>query len=190
MSGAAVQTMSLDEFLAWEREQPDRWEFDAGATTMMTGGSLDHGTIAGNLHAELRQHLRGTRCRAFAGDNKVLPAGRDRGYYPDVSVTCSPISDGKDDVVPDPVLVIEVVSPSTENRDRGIKKFSYFATPSIQQYAIVEQDTLRIDLYTRDGARWTNTVIEGLDAILPLTSIGMDLPLRLIYEGTSLLAAD
>jgi Uma2 family endonuclease len=68
-------------------------------------------------------------------------------------------------VVLEPVLVVEVISPSTEREDRGRKKFDYFATPSIQQYAIIEQDERRIDLYTRAGDRWANEVVTG-DATL------------------------
>ena len=77
---------------------------------------------------------------------KVIANGTVR--YPDLSVTCRPIGD-RDDRILDPVLVIEVLSPSTEREDRGRKKFDYFATPSIMQYAIIEQDERRIELYTR-----------------------------------------
>src|SRR5438067_8745638 len=103
----------------------------------MTGASLPHVTITMNIAFALRQALRGTGCRAFTNDAKVIAAGSIR--YPDISVTCSPIDD-RDDIVPEPVLIIEVVSPTTERVDRGRKKFEYFATSSIRQYAIVAQD--------------------------------------------------
>jgi Uma2 family endonuclease len=182
MLSTAEKLMSLDEFLAWEREQPERYEFDRGVVTMMTGGSLAHATITMNIAIAVRQALRGTGCRPFANDAKVLAGASVR--YPDVAVTCSPFS-GADDIVPDAVLVIEVVSPSTEREDRGRKKFDYFATPSIQQYAIVEQDARRVDLYSRAGDRWTDEVVEG-DAVLRLSSIGMELSLDTIYEDTEL----
>ena len=92
---------------------------------------------------------------------------------------------GRDDIVPEPILVIEVLSPGTEHSDRGRKKFAYFATPSIRQYAIVEQDERLVDLYTRDGARWTNEIVASA-AVLRLSSIGIDLPLDAIYEDTDL----
>ena len=104
--------------------------------------------------------------------------------YPDVSVTCSPIA-GSDDIVPEPVVVIEIVSPSTEREDRGRKKFDYFATPSIRQYAIVEQDTRRIDLYTRTEAGWLDEIVTG-DAVLSLSAIAVEIPLDAIYEDTEL----
>jgi Uma2 family endonuclease len=72
----------------------------------------------------------------------------DSARYPDLSVTCHPVGD-REDHISHPVVVIEVISPGTEREDRWRKKFDYFATPSIQQYAIIEQDARRVDLYTR-----------------------------------------
>jgi Uma2 family endonuclease len=182
MPNAAKQLMSLDEFLAWEREQPERYEYAGGAATMMTGGSLDHSTIASNLWTALRDSLRAGACRAFRGDTKIIANNSIR--YPDLSVTCTPVR-GDEDTVLEPVLVVEVVSPSTEREDRGRKKFDYFSTVSIQQYAIIEQDARRVDLYTRSGDRWTDEIIEG-DAVLKLSSIGADISLDTVYEDTEL----
>jgi Uma2 family endonuclease len=181
MSQAAAKTMTLDEFLAWERAQPERYEFVGGAVRLMTGGSLDHSLIATNIAGELRQRLRGTACRVFNGDAKVLTAGRS--YYPAVSVSWAPLGDGKADVVPTPVVVIEIVSPSTE---RAEKKPRYFEIPSLRHYAIVEQDEARIDLYTRTGTQWSNEVIEGMTATLRLPALDLQIGLADCYSGTSL----
>jgi Uma2 family endonuclease len=182
MSGPAEKLMLLDEFVAWEREQPERYEYANFVVRMMTGGSLDHSTIASNLRAALQEKPRGTGCLAFRGDAKVIANQTVR--YPDLSVTCSPIS-GSDDIVPDPVVIIEIVSPSTEREDRGRKKFDYFATPSVRQYAIVEQDERRIDLYTRTDAAWIDEVVTG-DAVLNLSAVGVAIPLDAIYEDMEL----
>src|SRR5262245_52731629 len=168
MPSAAETLMSLKEFLAWEREQPERHEFDGFTITAMTGGSLDHSTIASNLHRPLSAKLRGTGCMAFRGDAKVIANGAVR--YPDLSVTCSRTA-GRDDIVPEPVLIFEVVSPSTERLDRGRKKLEYFATDSLRQYAIVAQDERLVDLYTRTEMGWVNQPIAD-DAVLNLSSIG------------------
>jgi len=98
-------------------------------------------TIALNLAIALRHALRGPGYRPFGSDMKVIANGTVR--YPDISVTCRPVDD-REDKISDPVLVIEVLSPSTEREGRGRKKFDYFATPSIQQDAIIEQDERRI----------------------------------------------
>ena len=182
MPSEAEKLMSLDEFLAWEREQLERYEFANGVVTMMTGGSAAHVTIAMNLAFALRDALRGSGCRPFGSDMKVIANGTVR--YPDISVTCRPIDD-RDDRITEPVVVIEVLSPTTERIDRGRKKFDYFATPSIQQYAIVEQDERRVDLYTRAETGWTNEVITGR-VTLNLSSIGFGLSLDTIYEDTEL----
>jgi Uma2 family endonuclease len=182
MPSVAEKLMSLDEFLAWEREQPERYEFDGTAVTMMTGGSAAHVTIGMNLAFALRQALRGTPCRPFGSDMKVIANGSIR--YPDISVVCQPIDD-RDDRLTEPVVIIEVLSPTTERIDRGRKKFDYFATPSVRQYAIVEQDERRVDLYTRAEAGWTNEVITG-DLVLKLSSIGVELRLDTVYEDTEL----
>ena len=182
MLNTADKLMSLDEFLAWEHEQPERYEYAGGVVTMMTGGSAAHVTIALNLAIALRHALRGTECRPFASDMKVI--ANDTARCPDISVTCHPVGD-RDDNISHPALVIEVISPSTEREDRGRKKFDYFATPSIQQYAIIEQDARRVDLYTRSGHRWTDEIIEG-DAVLRLSSIGVEIRLDTVYEDTEL----
>jgi Uma2 family endonuclease len=182
MSNVAEQLMSLDEFLAWERDQPERYEYAGGVVTMMTGGSAAHVTIAMNLAFALRHALRGTGCRPFGSDMKVIANHTVR--YPDISVICHPVGD-RDSYLSDPVVIIEVISPSTEREDRGRKKFDYFATPSIRQYAIIEQDERLIDLYTRTGDRWTDEIIEG-DAVLNLSSIGVEVSLDVIYEDTEL----
>ena len=182
MPNTAEQLMSLDEFLAWEREQPERYEYARGVITMMTGASLAHATITMNIAFALRAPLRAIGCRAFMNDAKIL-AG-DSVRYPDVAVTCSLFS-GKDDILPAPVIVIEVLSPSTEREDRGRKKFDYFATPSIMQYAIIEQDERRIELYTRADAKWTDEIIQA-EGVLTLSSIGVEISLDAIYEDTEL----
>jgi Uma2 family endonuclease len=135
-----------------------------------------------NLAFALRQALRGTGCRPFGSHVKVIANNTVR--YPDISVTCRIVGD-RDDHLSDPVLIIEVTSPSAKGEDRDRKKFDYFATPSIRQYAIIEQDERRIDLYTRTSDRWTDEIIEG-GAVLKLSSIGVEVSLDEIYEDTEL----
>jgi Uma2 family endonuclease len=182
MQSARERLMPLEQFLAWEREQERSYEFAGGVATMRTGQTLGHGTIMMNLFAGLREKLRGSGCRVFVSSVKVIANGTVR--YPDLSVTCEAVN-GKDDIVPEPAVVIEIASLETECEDRGRKKFDYFATPSIRQYAIVEQDERRVDLYTRAEAGWTNEVVTG-DAAVNLSSIGVVLNLDTIYEDTEL----
>src|SRR5262245_16907144 len=102
MANIAEQLMSLDEFLAWERDQPEKHEYSGGVIRMMTG-AIAHTTITMNIAYALHHALRGTGCRPFVRDAKVIAAGSVR--YPDVVVTCQPV-DGTKDIVPEPVLVV------------------------------------------------------------------------------------
>src|ERR1700751_3468463 len=100
MPNVAEQLMSLDEFLAWEREQPERYEFAGGVVTMTTGGSAAHVTIAMNLAFALRRALRGTGCRPFGGDMRIIANHTVR--YPDISVVCRHVHD-RENSISDPI---------------------------------------------------------------------------------------
>jgi Uma2 family endonuclease len=181
MSIARRKPLTLDEFLAWERRQELRYEFDGFGPVARTGGTLDHSALATDLVTALRSSL-GPGCRAYRGDVKILVAGRVR--YPDVAVTCSPI-DGKSDILPKPVVVFEVLSPSTAAEDRVTKNAEYAATPSIQRYVMLEQVRIGATVFARDGANWVGTVLLD-DAILAMPEIGVELPLRDLYAGIEL----
>jgi Uma2 family endonuclease len=142
MSVALRKELTLDAFLAWERAQELRYEFDGVQPIAMTGDSLAHSIIGTNIVIALDGRPR-SGCRAFRGDVKVLVAGRVR--YPDVAVTCSPL-DASSDIVPAPIVLFEVLSPSTENVDRTVKATEYFATPSIQHYVLLSQSMAFVEV--------------------------------------------
>jgi Uma2 family endonuclease len=183
LSGPLRKFVDLEDFLAWERRQEERYEFVDGIVTMMAGGSLDHTTIAENLKAQLRSQLATRGCRVFGSDAKVILAGRL--IYPDISVSCSQNIDGRSDIVPEPVVVIEVVSPTSRDRDYGVKKLRAFQTPSVQHYAVVEQERAYVDLFTRQGEAWVNTPVSGLDKSLPVDFFGFSVPLAAIYADVN-----
>ncbi len=169
--------MSLDEFLAWERRQELRYEFDGTQAVAMTGGTVAHSVIATNLVQALQTRLRGTPCRAFRGDLKLLVMGRVR--YPDAVVTCSPIA-SQADIVPNPVVVFEVLSPSTAGVDRIEKNQEYRATSSIQRYVMLEQTRQAATVFARAGEDWIGHVLTGA-AVLAMPEIGVELPLADLY---------
>lgn len=179
MNVALRKPIELDEFLAWERDQDQRYEFDGFQPVAMTGGTIAHSEIATNLVEALRRHLRGTPCRAFRGDLKVLAAGRVR--YPDASITCSPVANDAD-IVPEPVVVFEVLSTSTASTDRIAKNEEYRATPSIRHYVMLEQTTQAATVFSRTGEDWVGHVLTG-NAALALPEAGVELPLEEVYSG-------
>ena len=171
--------MKLEEFLAWERRQELRYEFDGVQPVAMTGGTVEHSVIATNLVRALEDRLRGKSCRAFRGDLKIKVADRIR--YPDAVVTCSPVPRGTD-IIPDPVVVFEVLSSSTAGTDRIEKNEEYRATPSIQRYVMLEQTRQAATVFSRAGDDWVGHVLtEG--ALLTMPEIDVELPLGEIYAG-------
>ena len=180
MSLAVGKPMSLAEFLEWEERQPLRYEFDGVSPVAMTDGTAGHADIQPNLAAALRTRLRGNPCRFYGSDLKFQVAeGHIR--YPDGMVLCSPI-DRTATVVHDPVVVFEVLSPTTTRNDRIVKAREYQATRSVRRYVMLEQDGVSATVYARSGEIWTHEILVA-DSLLALPEIGVELPLAELYEG-------
>ena len=125
--------------------------------------------------------MRGHRCQAFGSHLKVQVAGRIR--YPDAFVVCSPIPP-RAQVVHEPVVVFEILSPSTDRTDRFVKNREYRDTPSIQRYAMLEQSCPEATVFSREGGDWVGHLVPG-DADLVLPEIGISLPMGELYEGVT-----
>ncbi len=185
MSASRQQPMTLEAFLSWERRQELRYEFEGIRPIAMTGGTMAHSVIATNLVRALEDRLRGTACRAFRGDLKIIAAGKLR--YPDAIVTCSPVPQDAD-IVPDPVVVFEVLSASTARTDRITKNEEYRATPSIRRYVMLEQAAVAATVFVRVGEDWVGHIVTGAtDPMLP--EIGISVPLAELYAGLDLTSA-
>src|SRR5271166_6624962 len=180
MNLALRKPMTLAEFLEWEERQPLRYEFDGVGPVAMTGGTAGHADIQANLATALRTRLRGSPCRFYGSDLKFQVA-EDHIRYPDGMVVCSPV-DRTATVVHDPVVVFEVLSPSTATSDRIVKAREYQATPSVQRYVMLEQDSVGATVYARAGDAWTPEILIA-DSILVLPEIAVSLPLAELYEG-------
>ena len=180
-----MQPMTVEAFLAWERGQELRHEFDGARIVAMNGGSLRHSVIATNLVEALGRRLI-RPCRAFRGDVKILVAGSVR--YPDAVATCSRLDD-RSDIVLNPVVVFEVLSPSTAVVDRLVKNAEYRSTPSIQRYAMLEQGRMGATVFARDGDNWLSLLLIG-DAMLSMPEIGVEIPLFEIYRDVDFPASE
>lgn len=181
MSNALRRTMTLDEFLAWEERQDARYEFDGFQPVAMTGGSDAHDTIALNLAAALVPRLRGTSCRAHGRDFKLLTAGKAR--HPDAFVSCRSYGNA-DTVARDPVVIFEILSPSTAGTDRIDKLREYTALPSVRRYVLLEQDRVAATVLEREDGHWITAVITDA-AALHMPEIGIELPLAALYDGVA-----
>jgi Uma2 family endonuclease len=148
MGHAALQLpMSASEFLAWDATQTVKREFVRGEVFAMAGASEAHVTLMLNVAMALRHHLSGTPCRTFTSDMKLRVEAADAYFYPDVMVTCSATDAAQPLIKREPVLVVEVLSPSTAGYDRGGKFAAYRLLPSLREYVLIDPGSRRCDVY-------------------------------------------
>lgn len=176
--------VTVVEYLHDEELSDVKHEYLNGMVHAMAGGTIRHSAVALNISSTLKTLLRGKDCRPHGSDAAVnLSRHRDeRFYYPDASVTCGPFDPSARALV-DPVVVFEVLSPSTARIDQTEKKDAYLACESIQHYVIVEPERVEVTIYTRGADGWKRTVFNELSDALPLTAIEVELPLGEIYEN-------
>lgn len=182
MNVALRTPMTQEEFFAWAEVQDGRYEFDGFQPVAMTGGTLGHSRLIRNINRQLANRLAGTSCEALGPEAGIATIGATV-RYPDAVVTCTPFSD-RDRVIPNPVIVFEVVSPSSIRTDRVVKLREYHAVPTIRCYIIIESDAAAITVFSREHPNETFKAA-GLadDAILSLPEIGIEIPVAEIYEG-------
>ncbi len=182
MTVALQRPMTRETFFDWAQTQDGRFEFDGSQPVAMTGGNLRHSLLTGNLIRQLGNRLASRPCRPFGPDAGVATMG-DVVRYPDAVVTCTRFS-GLDRLVPDPVIVFEVLSPSSVRLDRVTKLREYGAVASIRRYVIVEPDQAAITLLSRGrGGEPFHASGFAEGDTLHLPEIGIAIPVDAIYEG-------
>ncbi|HSU07492.1 MAG TPA: Uma2 family endonuclease [Acetobacteraceae bacterium] len=173
---------TLEQFLAWEERQELKHEFDGFLPEAMTGGTAAHETIKVNLITALTNRLRGKPCRPYGSDLKVQIENKVR--YPDAFVVCSPVAP-RNTLVLDPVVIFEVLSPSSGLKDRIVKNQEYQSLPSVRRYVMLEQDSIAATMFERSGDDWVGHILMH-DAVLRMPEIGIEFPLAELYEGIDL----
>ena len=176
--------MSLDDFLAWENAQEMRHEFWRGEVFAMVGARRVHGLVVGNVFASLKEQLKGTPCRAFFEGMKVQAAD-DVLFYPDVFVTCDPQDLKTDMVFKRPLVVIEVLSDSTQAYDRGQKFAAYRRIDSLREYVLVDPDTRRVEVFRRNERQNFELLDQTGTAELVLDSVGLRLAMDEVFDGVT-----
>lgn len=173
--------LSLAAFLDWEATQPERHEYVRGEVFAMTGASDRHNLVAGNLYMLLRTHLRGSPCQVFISDMKVRVDAADAIFYPDLLVTCS-ASDRSDRLAKrDPVVIVEVLSPSTAGYDLSAKFAHYRRLASLQEYVTIDPDAPLVQVFRRSPDGWTLHAAEAGDTV-GFASIDLCVPIAAVYE--------
>lgn len=185
-----VSVLTVEEYLQGEKEALVRHEYVAGSVHAMSGASNQHNTISTNCAGWLYMMLRGKPCQPFNSDTKVrvnLP-DQTRFYYPDVMVVCH-ANPPDDHFQEHPVVIVEVLSPSTRRIDLTEKKDAYLCLPSLQVLLLVESDRPAVTLFHRNAfGKFERVDFEGLEAMIPLKEIDGELPLAALYERVEFVA--
>ena len=182
---AELPFMTLECYFSIERHSSDRHEYINGVMYAMAGGSIPHSQLIMNIGASIRTHLRGTECSTHSSELRVLNRTTGSVLYPDITVICGePITSPLDNnTVINPLIIVEVLSPSTEAYDRGAKFAHYKRLETLQVYVLVTQEQPLIQTYTRNEHGWQLTEYTELDAELKIETINFSAPLRDVYEG-------
>jgi Uma2 family endonuclease len=182
---AQKQYFTVEEYLDIERQAQYKSEYYNGDIFAMAGGSPKHSAICVNLTRRISESLDNKDCLTFDSNLKLEIPKFNAYVYPDVMVVCGDVelSEMGNDIITNPVLIVEILSQSTESYDR-IKKFEYYRTlPTVKEYALVSQDEPKIEIYLRKNETiWVYSEIAGIDKAVLLKSIDCELALREIYQ--------
>jgi Uma2 family endonuclease len=178
--------LSPAEYLEREEQSPVKCEYVDGEVYAMSGAKRRHNLIASNLVRRAREAADSREgCQVFGSDMKVYVETYNSFYYPDLSVCCDR-GDRHELFLVRPCFIVEVISPSTANIDRREKRRSYTSLESLREYAIVDQDRMRVELYRRESSGWRGYILDQSDDVVESSCLGLRLDLSRIYEGVEL----
>ena len=182
-SVAAKKYITPEEYLAAERRATVKSEYIHGEVLAMSGASRAHNIITVDITTELNIQLRKRGCEIYSGDMRVRTSPTGSYFYPDVVVVCDKprFEDNVFDTLLNPILIVEVLSPSTETYDRGEKFALYQELTSLQEYILVSQDRIRVEHHRLTETQWVGKTFEAPEDVLKLNSIECELPLQDIY---------
>jgi Uma2 family endonuclease len=179
-----LNLVSVADYLAGELISPVKHEYLGGVVYAMAGARNAHNLIASNTSGTVFGRLRGSGCRQYNSDTKIRIRLQThvRFYYPDVSVICRP-NPQSDSFQDEPAALVEVLSRKTRRTDEGEKKDVYLTISSLGAYLLVEQEMPAVVAFRRTDHGFVREVYQGLEAVIPLPEIGIELPLAEIYDG-------
>ena len=182
---ASTPTMTATDYLAWEALQLDRHEFLDGEVWAMAGAEDRHVTIALNVAMALKQHLRGTPCRAYIADMQLEVAQADAVFYPDVMVSCHPEDLAAERVLHHPRVIVEVLSDSTAAYDRGGKFAAYRMLESLQEYVLIDPERRSLEIFRRLPSNdWLLATGDSARALV-LATLDMEIGFDEVFEDVA-----
>jgi Uma2 family endonuclease len=180
---AAPKRISIDEYLAMERRSQIKHEYFAGEIFAMAGASYVHTTIVGNVSRELGNSLRESDCNVLSSDQRVR-TGSTLYTYPDVVLVCGKpeFDDQERDTLTNPVVIVEVLSRSTEGYDRGQKFLQYRSISSLREYVLVSQRQMLVEHYLRQpGGQWVLTTYNSPEHLVVFPTVNVSIPISNLY---------
>ncbi len=190
----APARVSPADYLRLERAAEYKHEYYNGEIRAMAGASFAHNNVCANLTISLGNLLRGKGCAPVGSDQRVPVKNKSSFLYPDLSVVCGQpefLENKNPDTLLNPVLLAEVLSASTRDKDRGEKFMLYRQIPSLQHYLLLDSESVHAELYSLDEhGRWVLTETRELSAVLDLAALACQLPLAAVYAGVTLAAAE
>jgi Uma2 family endonuclease len=175
--------MTASEYALWEREQTEKHEYYAGEVFSQAGGTRRHSLIGSNVLSEIRQLLKHRDCQVHGSDVRIHVEATGYQAYPDVSVACPPIEGFSEDVISNPILLVEVLSPATADFDRSGKFWHYRQIPSLKEYLVFWQDEARAEQRTRNSeGLWLLRDVVGIEAVIQLASLDSPLAMKDVYD--------
>ena len=181
--------LTIEEYLALEKETHTKYEYHNGEVYAMAGGSPTHSLIANNVGASLNLSLKGKSCFVYNSDLRIATS-RNKYVYPDVSVVCGKIESFEElkNAANNPVLIVEVLSEETEAYDRGEKFMRYRMIESFKEYVLIEQRFPLVEIFSRnEWNKWEFRTFTDLTSIITLRSVNVEIQLSDIYYGVDFL---
>ncbi|MFK7797552.1 MAG: Uma2 family endonuclease [Aureispira sp.] len=187
MKAHQLQKLTVAEYIQHEIDTDQQYEYHDGKIYALAGGSINHGLLCGNIYAEIRNELKKKKsnCKAFTSEVKLNIKEKNSFVYPDTMVVCGNIETSIDDrnAVSNPILVVEVLSKSTAEYDRGDKFYFYRQIPTLQEYVLIDQSRYVVEVFYKkeNNDLWSISRYKGLDAIIQLQSIHLSVSMNELY---------
>ena len=187
MKAQKIPKLTVAEYITQEQESDTKYEYYNGEIFALAGGSINHGLLCGNIYSEIRSELRKKQspCKPLTSEIKLNIKEKNSYVYPDTMVICGEMKTSENDAnsVSNPILIVEVLSKSTANYDRGDKFFLYKQISSLQEYVLIEQDKAQVDVFYKkpESDLWRISRYEGLNTKVKFQSIKIEIEMSELY---------
>ena len=183
-----IDYQSINEYTAFEYSTEAKHEYEKGKILMMTGGTINHGILCGNVYNELRRGIEkdSSSCRVIGSEVRIHIEKAESIVYPDAMVICGDIETSAEDkdAVTNPILIVEVLSKSTESYDRGDKFYKYRQLPSLKEYILIDQEKAVVEtFYKREETIWEISRVDDIEQVVEIKSLGLKINMAELYLG-------